>query len=322
MAIIMVSFILQFGFVIWLENHDWPVVEGWQAVPDRFARLLVEDAPTEEDIDRMRRELDGEEIAEDGEVQAEEEGAGSEEQTKKARGRSLSPEERAARAAAAARAAEERRARVTEAMSRVAMAKIIGAIGGESGGAVADVLRGGDVGGDMDEVMSQVKGVGVARGGEGGVLRKVSGGSGDGAGGVADISQLRAAGGGNKTVDSEGMGGERKVRGKVGRGSARATGGTGTLSADAVRATVGRALGGIKACYERALRRNPTLGGRVSVVFTVGGGGRVVSASATNNTVAPEVGTCIVGRIRSLRFPPPQGGNVTFSYPFFFQPAQ
>lgn len=322
MAIIMVSFILQFGFVIWLENHDWPVVEGWQAVPDRFARLLVEDTPTDEEIDRMRRELDGEEIAEDGEVQAEEEGAGSEEQTQKSKGRSLSPEERAARAAAAARAAEERRARVTEAMSRVAMAKIIGAIGGESSGAVADVLRGGDVGGDMDEVMSQVKGVGVARGGEGGVLRKVSGGSGDGAGGVADISQLRAAGGGNKTVESEGMGGERQIKGKVGRGKATATGGSGTLSADAVRATVGRALGGIKACYERALRRNPTLGGRVSVVFTVGGGGRVVSASANNNTVAPEVGSCIVGRIRSLRFPPPQGGNVTFSYPFFFQPAQ
>ena len=201
------------------------------------------------------------------------------------------------------------------------MAKIIGTVGGADGeGAVADVLRGGDVGGDMDEVMSQVKGVGVARGGEGGVLRKVASGSGDGAGGAADISQLRAEGGG-KAVKSDGMGSERQVRGKMKRGRAAAVGGGGTLSADAVRRTVGRAIGGIKGCYERALRRNPTLGGRVSIRFTIGGGGRVVSASASNNTISPEVGNCIVARIRSLRFPPPEGGNVTFSYPFFFQPA-
>lgn len=325
-ALIMVNFILQFGFVIWLENHDWPVVEGWQQVPDRFASLLVDEVPTEEDIERLRHELDGEEeVTDDGEEVADEgEDQQDQQQATKSQnsGPRISPEERAARAEEAARRAAERRARVTEAMSRVAMAKIIGSMGGsESGGVVADVLRGGDVGGDMDDVMSQVKGVGVARGGDSGVLRKVSGGSGDGAGSAADISQLRAKGG-NKAVATEKMGTERQVRGKMKRGRAAATGGSGTLSGDAVRATVGRALGGIKACYERALRRNPTLGGRVTIRFTVGGGGRVVSASAANNTISPDVGNCIVGRIRSLRFPPPEGGNVTFSYPFFFQPAQ
>ncbi len=320
-ALVMGSFVLQFGFVIWLENRDWPLVEGWQDVPERFASLLVEDVPTEEDIDRLRRELDGdEELSDDAEEVAEDTGETNQPTKSKSTGRALSSEERAARAEEAARRAAERRARVTEAMSRVALAKIIGSVGSGSG-AVADVLRGGDVGGDMDEVMSQVKGVGVARGGEGGVLRKVSGGSGDGAGGVADISQLRSKGG-NKAVKTEKMGGERQVRAKMKRGSVSATGGSGTLSANAVRSTVGRALGGIKACYERALRRNPTLGGRVTIRFTVGGGGRVVSASASNNTISPAVGNCIVGRVRSLRFPPPEGGNVTFSYPFFFQPAQ
>jgi hypothetical protein len=322
-AIVMVSFILQFGFVIWLENRDWPLVEGWQNVPDRFASLLVDEVPTEEDIDRLRRELDGtEEVTDDGEEQAEEDDSAENQPTKsKSSTPSVSPEERAARAAEAARQAAERRARVTEAMSRVAMAKIIGSMGGESGGVVADVLRGGDVSGDMDDVMNQVKGVGVARGGDSGVLRKVSGGSGDGAGSAADISNLRAKGG-DKAVKTEGMGGERQVQAKMKRGSVAATGGSGTLSGDAVRATVGRALGGIKACYERALRRNPTLGGRVTIRFTVGGGGRVVSASAANNSISPEVGSCIVGRFQAMRFPPPEGGNVTFSYPFFFQPAQ
>ena len=83
---------------------------------------------------------------------------------------------------AAFRAAEGRR-RGAGGRSGGGVAEIIGSRGGGSGGVVADVRRGGDGGGDMDDVMSQVKGVGVARGGEGGVLRKVSGGSGDGAGG-------------------------------------------------------------------------------------------------------------------------------------------
>jgi hypothetical protein len=323
-ALVMMSFILQFGLVIWIENHDWPVVEGWNNLPDRFAQLLVDEVPTAEDIDRLRDELNGEdgEPTDEGEQEAEQqEEAPQKKAVGKAKGPSMSAEEQAARAEAAARAAAERRARVTEAMSRVAMAKIIGSIGGEGGGAVADVLRGGDVGGDMDDVMSQVRGVGVARGGEGGVLRRVSAGSGDGAGGVANISQLRSAGG-NKAVKTGAVGGERQVRGKMKRGSAAVTGGSGVLSPDAVRSTVGRAIGGIKACYERALRRNPTLGGRVTINFTIGGGGRVVSASAANDTLGTAVSGCIVTRFRSLRFPPPEGGNVTFSYPFFFQPAQ
>ena len=322
-ALVLVSFVLQFGFVIWLENRDWPRVEGWQNVPDRFASLLVEDVPTEEDIDRLRRELEGaEETSDEGEEEADEGQEEEQPSNTKSTGRSTSPEERAERAEAAARAAAERRARVTEAMSQVAMAKIIGSLGGDDGGVVSDVLRGGDVGGDMDEVMSQAKGVGVAKSGQGGVLRKVSGGSGDGAGGVADISKLKTSGGGNKSVESGKVGGERQVRAKMKRGNAAVTGGTGTLSGSEVRRVVSRAIGGIKACYERELRRNPTLGGRVTVRFTIGGGGRVVSASASNNTITPSVGSCIVARIRSLRFPPPEGGNVTFSYPFFFQPSQ
>jgi hypothetical protein len=321
-TVTLITFILQFGFIIWLENHDWPVEAGWQQAPDRFARLLVEELPSEEDIQNLESALDGEEQEEEGEEAAgEAETEGQEQGPSKSPGKALSAEERAARAEAAARAAAERRARLTEAMSRVAMAKIIGSVGSGGSGAVADVLRGGDVGGDLDDVMSQVRGVGVARGGEGGVLRKVAGGSGDGAGGAADISQLRAAGG-DKAVESDDMGDERQVRGKMKRGTAAAIGGTGTLSADAIRQTIGRAIGGIKGCYERALRRNPTLGGRVTIEFTVGGGGRVMDARATDNTIAPEVGDCIVARIRSLRFPPPENGNVKISNPFFFQPAQ
>lgn len=320
-SITMVTAVIEFGLILWLVTKDWPIEANWQAAPDRFAELITEDLPSQEEIDDLQKQLSGDEPQEQGDdAEAPAEDSGETQQTK-GPAKQLSAEERAARAEAAARAAAERRARLTEAMSRVAMAKIIGSIGGDSSGAVADVLRGGDVGSDISDVMSQVKGVGVARGGDSGVLRKVSGGSGDGSGSAVDIGQLRT-GGGDKTVESEGMGSERQVSGKVGQGKAVASGGTGVLNPDEVRATVGRALGGIKACYERALRRNPTLEGRVTIAFTVGGGGRVTSASASNDTIGSEVSSCIVSRFQALRFPAPQGGNVTFSYPFFFQPAQ
>lgn len=140
--------------------------------------------------------------------------------------------------------------------------------------------------------------------------------------GAANISELRLGGFGK--ADGTGLGrltDGAPVRGKMKRGRASIVGGPGTLSADSVRRTVGRALGGIKGCYERSLRREPTLMGRMTVVFTIGGGGRVVSAESRSSTLPVEVNDCIVSRIRSLRFAPPEGGNVDVSYPFFFAPT-
>ena len=104
-------------------------------------------------------------------------------------------------------------------------------------------------------------------------------------------------------------------------GRAAATGGTGTLNPDEVRSTVGRALGGIKACYERALRRDPTLQGRVTISFTIGATGRVTRAVPSNDTIGSAVSGCVADRFRLISVSPPRNGTVTFSYPFIFQPA-
>jgi Ca-activated chloride channel family protein len=60
----------------------------------------------------------------------------------------------------------ERRARVTEDVGRNAPAKLIGSRGAGDDSTVADALRGGDVETDVDEVMAQVRGVGLSRSGE------------------------------------------------------------------------------------------------------------------------------------------------------------
>ena len=75
----------------------------------------------------------------------------------------------------------------------------------------------------------------------------------------------------------------------------------------------------IQDCYERELKRDPGLAGRIEIEFTIGEGGRVEEATVVGNTMGSDaVGSCIVGRIRRWRFPKPNGGSVTVSYPFIF----
>jgi hypothetical protein len=67
-------------------------------------------------------------------------------------------------------------------------------------------------------------------------------------------------------------------------------------------------LPGIRACYERGLRSNPTLAGALSVRFAIGANGRVSEASATGLPSDPSVAACVAARVRGVVFPSPEGG--------------
>ena len=180
-----------------------------------------------------------------------------------------------------------------------------------------DVLKGGDVGADQDELLSQVAGVGVATGSRSALRGPAAG---KGAGEVADISQLRMKGG-DVSVKTTGAGTEREVSGRVRRKKPTAVDGTGDLSPQEVAKVVNRRIGAIKGCYERALRRNPNLEGKVTVRFTITGSGKVSAAKTTLNELSSEVGNCIVSAFKRFRFPPPDGGALTVEYPFLFTPS-
>ncbi len=73
----------------------------------------------------------------------------------------------------------------------------------------------------------------------------------------------------------------------------------------------------IRACYETALAATPGLTGKVTVAFTIGGDGRVASSKAQG---LPPVEGCVADVIRTIEFPPPEGGgSVNVSYPFSFR---
>jgi hypothetical protein len=76
----------------------------------------------------------------------------------------------------------------------------------------------------------------------------------------------------------------------------------------------------IRTCYERSLKRDPSLQGTISLSLRVGGSGRVTQAQVESSTLdsAPEVAACLMHEARTWRFT--TGRNATVVYPFAFRP--
>jgi TonB family protein len=165
-----------------------------------------------------------------------------------------------------------------------------------------------------------VRGVGVATG-EAGMLRSLRGGGAGGGGTVQGLGALASAGG-NANVASGGMA-EREVRGRAAAERAEAVGGSGELDDAEVRRVINQRMTAVRMCYERQLRRNRQLQGRLNIQLTIGMSGSVSSASAVQNTIGdPDVAACVVSVLRNAHFAAPSGGAVTISVPFVFTPSQ
>jgi len=94
----------------------------------------------------------------------------------------------------------------------------------------------------------------------------------------------------------------------------------GTASA-ALRSALAGKAGAARGCYERGLRNNPTLQGRLVVNVRIGPAGQVCSAGVASNALGdPGVASCVVGMFRSATLPAPQGGCVDAQVPMNFVP--
>jgi TonB family protein len=86
--------------------------------------------------------------------------------------------------------------------------------------------------------------------------------------------------------------------------------------ADEVQGILLRRMKTLRRCFERSVRRNPSLGGRLQLHFTIGREGTVTEASARIGTPDAELEACLTATVRGWTFPPPPGGRpVTFSLP-------
>jgi hypothetical protein len=110
-----------------------------------------------------------------------------------------------------------------------------------------------------------------------------------------------------------------KVRGKVTKMSSGARV-KGKLSRADVMRVINSHIGQVQACYEKALLNNPSLGGRIVFDWTVTSKGTVTGVRVRSSTLgSAKVASCIASRIKRWKFPKPEGGDVTITFPFLFR---
>ncbi len=166
----------------------------------------------------------------------------------------------------------------------------------------------------------------IGRDGVLGTLGKMSGtpgGNGLGIGGVG-TKGFGGGGGGGKgagfgTGIGEGLGeghGPRQI--SFGNGGTQVRGG---LEKSEIDAVVQENMPQIRYCFNKRLRTNPNIQGKVTSAFTIGSNGRVRTSRIKDSSLGtPDVESCIQARVASWLFPKPRGGGeVTASVPFILK---
>ena len=78
-----------------------------------------------------------------------------------------------------------------------------------------------------------------------------------------------------------------------------------------------------RGCYERALRINATLAGKITIRVRVDSGGNVCSVVAVNDQIhSNEVTSCLIGMFKSAKVPAAVGGCTDVNIPLSFVPKE
>lgn len=148
------------------------------------------------------------------------------------------------------------------------------------------------------------------------------------------IKDTGAGGRGEQTVGIAGVGTKGKGTGDYGLG----TGGigkkgsvdinvggqeaefVGSMDREAIRRVILNNKRAIRSCYERELQRRPDMYGKLVLQWRIVEKGRVSQAKVKSNSLGSrKVANCIIGRLRTWRFPEPPPGTIgEVSYPFVF----
>jgi hypothetical protein len=97
----------------------------------------------------------------------------------------------------------------------------------------------------------------------------------------------------------------------------------GFLDREVIQRVVRQHVARVQYCYERALTKNPNLGGKITLRWTITMTGAVSAAAVTGSDMDDaQMQSCIVNVISSMQFPAPRGGVVEVSYPFVFKAAE
>ncbi len=96
----------------------------------------------------------------------------------------------------------------------------------------------------------------------------------------------------------------------------------GRLDPSAARLVLNARNDVVRACYERAVRDDPTLRGEVVVRLRVEDDGTVSQTASSGESALRTLASCIEGALRTLRFAHPVGGAATVTAPYVFAPGE
>ncbi len=293
--VLVLSFLFHTSFYAVLAATDIPQREvTLEEIPDRYAKVLIpERKPEAPKLPEKGPDLATEAKAEPAPEKKPEKKAGE-----------PGPEGKAARAAAIAKAVQSK-----------GILKVLGALGPGTGrGAVADVFGSGAGVGDVASALAGAGGVAVATDNS-----AVGGRKGGGQGGSASIGSLATAGGGGGKV-GYGAKAEVKVSGSVAAEAAEVD--SSEVDQAKLGAFVRARFGLVKACYENALKRNPSLKGKMRIRFTIlETGGLQDLAVVENGLGSSDVASCVANTMRAWRLPFRPSGPVVAEVPFIFSPG-
>jgi outer membrane biosynthesis protein TonB len=201
---------------------------------------------------------------------------------------------------------------LAKAVASKGLLKIIGA-SGAGGGAIDDVLGSSNGVGDIASALSGASGIGVATADS----LSAGGQKGGTAGSAAGIGDLGTSGGGKTDLGEKG---NTVIRGRVTEASPDVE--SGQVDREKLMAYVRQRRSAIVNCYEKELKRNPSLKGKVVVRFSITPAGRTSEIEIEENTLGNEaVSSCIRTVIRGWVFPFKPDGETSVAFPFVFAPT-
>jgi outer membrane biosynthesis protein TonB len=299
-GVLLVSAILHVGGVVVLYKQPKAPVLKLTQIPDRFAKLIIKKKPKVEPPKPKK-------VEDKGDKKTDKKKPAVKKADKKAKPK---PKKRAKPKSAADRA--QRVAAGRKAARNTAMFKALSiATRGESGaGAVFQDNT--DPRTNVSAALGAAGGsIAMADGKPGGNTR--GGSAGGGPIGVGEVGNVKVGSGSGKPAKRRGPKISFSMR------STRPDIEDGALDPSSVARRIRRKKRAFQSCYERELKRNPSLKGKLVLEVTVGGNGRVNDVSVDSNGLNNQVANCIKSKMRSIRFPKPEGGEeATFTYPFIF----
>ena len=95
---------------------------------------------------------------------------------------------------------------------------------------------------------------------------------------------------------------------------------TGKIDAKAANSYINNHFGQVKACYERRLKINSLLEGKLDLNIGISTSGKVSAVTVNSDTVRDaEMLSCVKSVIRGWEFPKPEGGRVIIAKTFNFK---